>query len=1267
MAPNTAKKAANTNNASTPSSIRKSSNSGPSGNPSSASGPKQRSLFTFFQKVSREDQQQGQGQSSAAAAKEDEKMEEAPAVQEQESMLPPPLKPSISKSSLKVKSAVSKKKATFTTPVPSSDPARASSPVEGMDSEVVGEMSGLKLNSSVVRTSKADIKIAEASSPLARTGRKKVNYAEPDSDEDEDMVSAGNRRNSRRGSKRQKLVISDDEDEFVVAAESPEADDAEGDNYGMSDDDLDDFIVDDLDDEESDTQKSKKRKRTEKKPTKRAALASSPPPRSSPPPMASSSSGGGGGGGGSGSASRFKYDPNASSALASTASSSHVSRAASMNKKPADKPKLKSKEEEVRYPWLVDIQDKDGNRPGDEEHDPRTLFIPKYAWNKFSPFEKQYWEIKQDLFDTVVFFKKGKFYELYENDATIGHQEFDLKLTDRVNMRMVGVPESSLDMWASQFIAKGYKIARVDQKETALGKEMRENDSKKKDADKIIRRELECVLTGGTLVDETMLQNEMATYCVAIKESVQDGIPSYGICFVDTATGCFSLAGFEDDVDATKFETLVAQIRPKELVLEKGCLSTKALRILKTNTGPKTIWTNLKAEREFWDDEHTIRELDASSYFEKDGAVSWPEALEKSRDKPLVLSAFGGLLWYLRQLKIDADLVSLANFQWYDPIRKSTSLVMDGQTLQNLEIFSNSFDGGAAGTLFNLLNQCITPFGKRTFRQWLCHPLSDAQKINARLDAVEAIMADSALLDAFTTQLNRLPDLERMISRIHAGSCKPADFLRVIEGFEQINVTMSEIKAYGGGGDGVIGELIESMPDLDGLLEPWNTAFNRKEAKDGKLIPEHGVEQDFDDSQDNIDQIEKDLQDLLVSYKSKLKSSSLRFCDSGKEIYLVEVPVKVKVPDNWMQMSATKQVKRYYSPEGKAKVRELQEARERHAQIEKELLGRFCTRFDDQYTNWFKAVKVISQLDCLISLTKASQGLGEPSCRPQFVESERSVLEFEELRHPCMVNTTGDFIPNDIRLGGKNAKLTLLTGANAAGKSTVLRMTCIGVIMAQIGCYVPAVSCRMTVVDRIMSRLGANDNIFAAQSTFFVELSETKKILSEATPRSLVILDELGRGTSSYDGVAIAQAVLHHVATHIGAIGYFATHYGSLATEFQDHPEIQPRRMKILVDDDQRNITFLYKLEEGVAEKSFGMYCAAMCGIDKKIIDKAEEAAAMFEHTSRLREGLEKAREGCYVPLGLQSDLAYLIRGEVEGGEAGNMIMDTMLKAIKAL
>jgi DNA mismatch repair protein MSH6 len=220
--------------------------------------------------------------------------------------------------------------------------------------------------------------------------------------------------------------------------------------------------------------------------------------------------------------------------------------------------------------------------------------------------------------------------------------------------------------------------------------------------------------------------------------------------------------------------------------------------------------------------------------------------------------------------------------------------------------------------------------------------------------------------------------------------------------------------------------------------------------------------------------------------------------------------------------------------------------------------------------------------------------------------------------------------------------------------------------MAQIGCYLPCQSARLTPVDRIMSRLGANDNIFAAQSTFFVELSETKKILSEATPRSLVILDELGRGTSSYDGVAVAQAVLHHIATHIGALGFFATHYHSLAAEFEGHPEIAAKRMRIYVDDEARRVTFLYKLEDGVAEGSFGMHCAAMCGIPHKVVSNAEVAAKQWEHTSRLTESLERRKDGGLVGLGWWSDVAWMLRdgGSDELSERG---VDILRRAIEAL
>lgn len=742
---------------------------------------------------------------------------------------------------------------------------------------------------------------------------------------------------------------------------------------------------------------------------------------------------------------QWSYDPDSVQPL-------HIRPANVTSKKPGApakkwKEKAHTTEPDQRYPWLANITDIDRNPPGHPDYDPRTVYIPPLAWNKFSPFEKQYWEIKQKFWDTIVFFKKGKFYELYENDATIGHQLFDLKLTDRVNMRMVGVPEMSLGHWANQFVAKGYKIARVDQQESALGKEMRERDGKQpgkpSKEEKVIRRELACVLTGGTLVDGAMLQDDMSTFCVSIKESEQEGQPAFGISFVDTATGQFFLTEFTDDVELTKFETLIAQIRPQELLLEKSCVSVETLRILKNNTGPTTIWNYLKPVKEFWTADITCRELDASKYFTGDGESNfelWPGALREAKDKELVMSSFGALVQYLKTLKIEQELVTLGNFSWYDPIRKASSLVLDGKTLINLEVFVNSFDGGTDSTLFLLLNRCITPFGKRLFKQWVCHPLMDATKINARLDAVDSLNADFTIQDRFTASLLKLPDLERLISRIHAGSCKAQDFVRVLEGFEQIDYTMSLLKDLTVG-DGVIGQLITSMPDLADALTHWKEAFDHSRAKsDGVLVPERGVEADFDASQDRIEAVLAKLDKLLKKTQKDMGSAAITYRDNGKEIYQLEVPIKVKgIPKDWSQMSATAKVKRYYNPELRSLVRQLQEAQETHGQIVKEVAGRFYARFDQDYSTWLAAVQIIAQLDCLISLAKASSALGEPSCRPEFVDG-RTVVEFEDLRHPCMLANVTDFIPNDVKLGGDSAKINLLTGANAAGKSTILRM-----------------------------------------------------------------------------------------------------------------------------------------------------------------------------------------------------------------------------------
>lgn len=1078
--------------------------------------------------------------------------------------------------------------------------------------------------------------------------------------------------------KRRRIAVNNDsEDDFV-----PDEDTVINQIMEEDDEDMDNFIVpDDLSD--SDTEPVRKNRSTKHKPSKTspAKRHDSYSPTKTPTTTRTSQPGS--------SLSKFSsssaYTPSKDSTVFNTPAQSRKSGSTATT--PA-KPSFEKMNEE-RYQWLVEIKDADGNPEGSPDYDPRTLYIPPSAWKKFTPFEKQYWEVKSKMWNTVVFFKKGKFYELYENDADIAHSQFDLKLAGggRANMRLAGVPEMSFDLWASKFIALGYKVARVDQLETSLGKEMREsavtNKAGKKE-EKIIRRELAFVLTGGTLVDEAMLVDDMSTYCMSIKQDET----RFAICFVDTATSKFWVTEFEDDVDYTQFETLIAQTRPHEVILEKGVISMRAVKILKNNTSIGTIWNYLIPENEFWGADMTYEQLVRAKYFEAadlDDLSHYPELLrdlcqtaignpqkprieavndkDQERGSRLLLSAFGALAWYLRSLKIDTSVISLGNIQSYRAMEQHSSMVVDGQTLQNLEVFANTYDGSARGTLFALLNRCITPFGKRLLQNWVCHPLMQKNQIEARLDAIEVLMGNAEMRDMLENKMAGLPDLERLLSRVHAGRLPPKDFVRVIDGFKGIDTLKAIIVSSFGDvieeDQSLIASLFKSMPPIEKYLPEWTNAIDWVEAKNNNiLVPLPGVEPEYDEAMDVIKEIENRLNEKIREYRKIYKSQEICYRDSGKEIYLIEVPNKIKnIPHDWDKMGSTAKFKRYWSPEVRKMVRELLEAREISRAKTEVAQTKLYQKFDSNYQQWLGAVKTIASLDCLLSLTKTSMSLGMPNCRPELVDDEesggRNFIEFEELRHPCFDETRTTFIPNDISLGGQNeSNLVLLTGANAAGKSTVLRMTCVAVMMSQIGCFIPCAKARLTPVDRIMTRLGANDNIFAGKSTFYVELSETKRMLSEATPRTLLVLDELGRGGSSSDGYAIAEAVLHHLATHVGSLGFFATHYNTLYNAFKSHPDVSAKQMAIIVDEASRKVSFLYKLVDGVSPGSFGMHVASMCGISSEIVDAAERAAKEYEHTSRMKRLLEltlgdtkdhQNEEEKGLTLGVESDLKLLL------------------------
>ncbi|KAJ2759104.1 DNA mismatch repair protein msh6 [Coemansia sp. BCRC 34490] len=1007
-----------------------------------------------------------------------------------------------------------------------------------------------------------------------------------------------------------------------------------------------------------------------------------------------------------------------------------------------------AKKNEERYKWLEDVRDAQKLRPTDAGYDKRTLHIPDSAWRGFSAFERQYWEIKSKHWDTVVFFKKGKFYELYENDATIGHQQFDLRMTDRVNMRMAGVPESSFDHWVAQFLAKGYKVARVDQMESKLAKDMRERGAAKK-GDSLVTRELTGVLTVGTLVDPSLLTQDLATYCMAIVEATSEPAAdsersvSFGVAFVDTSTAQFHVCTIsQDDADRSGLETLLVQTSPREVVYVRGgagprqrvagALASSSLtkgssvdddalaspdawdgmagisqatwRTLKSTCGPSTEWIAMAPRKEFWDVPTLRQELDHAAYFE---GGAWPPVLQQAADtERFALTAVGGLISYLRTLKLDRDLVSLGNFSAYSPMQHSTALVVDGPTMSNLDLFSIAAENGASvaapktssaeeGTLFALLDHASTPFGRRLLSRWTCHPLRHAAAINARLDAVEFLMADAELVSRLVTTLKGLSDIERGLSRIHSGRCKVPDFIFVLRGLAAMDALVSQMRAdYEHTAPALINALLRSFPPVSEVIEEFSNSFDETlAAAEGRLLPFAGSDAPYDAVLDTLTELDVWFAAHLRENRRRFDCASIVYKNLGKEHYQLEMPETIKVPGNYFRLSGTKAVSRYWSPELRAKVQERAEALETKSMVLDGFQARLYARFDKSYGRLMKATAVVAELDCLLALAIASQSMGSPACRPSILESSGSsdggYVEFRQLRHPCVAlsgSNASEFVANDIVLGRRHdvpaadaASMILLTGPNMGGKSTLLRQLCLGVILAQLGCYVPAEAAALLPVDRLFTRIGARDNMLAGRSTFMVEMAETATILRYATPRSLVVLDELGRGTSTHDGEAVAYGALHALCSRLGCLGVFSTHYGLLAESLLSasgsahsvEPHLRPMFMACAVNEEERRVTFLYRLQSGIASKSHGMNVAAMAGVPLPIVSRACAVAEEFERKIKdkqrrsrphadatgLVSGTDSSAEPPgpqMLPIALQSDFANLLRmSQLESSAAG--------------
>eukprot|EP00727_Mastigamoeba_balamuthi_P004731 m51a1_g14256 putative dna mismatch repair protein msh6 (1263) ;mRNA; f:277351-288130 len=970
-----------------------------------------------------------------------------------------------------------------------------------------------------------------------------------------------------------------------------------------------------------------------------------------------------------------------------------------------------------RCPFLRDVRDAAMRRPGEPGYDPSTLHIPSSCWAKMTNFDRQFWQIKSSHFDTIVFFRKGKFYELYESDAEIGQRELGLRLTARQNTRMVGVPAATLMEWTAKLLSRGYKVARVDELPAASAS-----------STSILQRELVRVYTPATLTDESMLSGPAAVYLCAVVELASTP-PRYGACVVDAAAAEIRCGEFTDDKARTALETLLVSLRPRELLLAPDGSDNAPSQLTLALVSSVCAGSADVSRRPTAEPDATAKELDGVF-----GGSAWPAEVRAVRESTLALAAVGMCVSYLRVIKMDAQVLPCARWGPLGSLalqggagELTDSLVLDGQTLRNLEVLRNS-SGGTEGTLLALLDHTATHFGQRTLVKWLCAPPCDPARIEERHNAVDDLLARPDAAQALRSALNVGGDLERRAARVASqGSlCSASLLLQVLCAFDKWSSALSKrvAPALEGCKSAALRALTTlqgrggAHPDIEAALAQFREAVEL-DAEAKYLRPRKGYDAEYDRHMEELVRVRAEMDKFLADMRGLFRTDAVRWAaqqeaaagadadddnaddpaasvsrkppaarhkakPGKKEVadkrLVLEVPRKAldkrKPPADWSLVNENKTRSQFWTPLAERCARALEDAEAGIRSREQAVMQVLADAFSKCASVWTQAVSCMAQLDCLQSLAAASELLGGDTCRPVFVDAEKEggpVFDARQLRHPCLCGRILNFVPNDVCLRAGTSLSMLLTGPNMGGKSTLLRQACVAVVLAQLGCRVPAQSLVLSPVDRIFTRIGASDNLVAGQSTFMVELLETASVLRYATRNSLVVLDELGRGTSTYDGYAIAYAVLRHAAESLRCRTMFSTHYHMLTTEFGRcgasgavglwHMEclVEDEGSSDAGDDDCKNVVFTYRLCAGTCPRSYGVQVARAAGLPDDVLRRAREAAAEFARGSALAH--REHRAACVAALTALAALAQ--SSNANGGKQDDL--DNLLSLWKSL
>ncbi len=813
-----------------------------------------------------------------------------------------------------------------------------------------------------------------------------------------------------------------------------------------------------------------------------------------------------------------------------------------------------------------------------------------------TPMMKQYHEIKEQNKDAILFFRLGDFYEMFSDDAILASRELDLTLTTRDRAKpedertpMCGVPYHSCDGYIARLIAKGYKVAICEQTEDPAA------------AKGLVKRDIIRVVTPGT-VDASMLEGGRSNYICAV--CMDDECA--GLAFCDITTGKTHATSFTGPERLSHVENELGRFSPVEAVLNDGAFQQAGLtdllrekfNCLTQNGGEARFRLEAAAEQ-------------VERQFGKDQA----DRLPKSNSAALL--ALGGLLGYLYETQ-KTDLSHIRELEYYEEGR---FMELDLTARRNLELTATMRDKEKRGSLLWVLDRTKTAMGGRLLRSWLERPLLSVAAINKRLTSVEALVKSAMDREELIAALTGIGDMERLIGRIVYGSAGGRDLASLRAALGKLPELKEKLSPFPAGRLGELGESLDLLEDAYALLSRAVVDEPPFSVREGGFIRD-GFHPEVDRLRDILSGGKSVIADVEAREREKTGIKSLKVGYNKVFGYYIEVSKSYydQVPDAYIRKQTLAGCERYITQELKDLEHTVLTASDRVVALEYEIFTDLRAQVSARMERIQGTAAAVAELDALCSL--ASAAVKNNYCRPEV--DEGGVIEIHDGRHPVVERMlTGTlFVPNDTYMGEREDRVAIITGPNMAGKSTYMRQVALITLMAQVGSFVPARAARIGVVDRIFTRIGASDDLGAGQSTFMVEMTEVADILKYATSRSLLILDEIGRGTSTFDGMSIARAVLEHCADRkkLGAKTLFATHYHELTALEEAIPGV--KNYSIAIRSRGEELIFLRKIIPGGADRSYGIEVAKLAGLPETVVKKARSVLRELEdgsgHTPQL-------------------------------------------------